>query len=372
MAKPLWYTFSPPTLLASQGQMQLTLLVPELIWPEPEDRETLGGLNCPALTTLLTRSQISRRPPQSLEATLTDLFGHGENAPYAALRLRGEPGTPPETEGKHWICADPVHLRFHQDHLVLADSGRLGITPDEAREITSSLNTHFSGTAQFHTGTAERWYLQMEDSSLLDGFDAPPLSAVSGRSVDQLLAENSQNRGLRKLLVESQMLMHAAPANERREAEGRMVINSLWFWGAGQLPERIECPFDGTWSTNPLARGLARAGGAPAHPAPVDAATFFEHAAPDTSHLIVLEDLLGPVQYENGSAYRATLNELETRWFMPLRDALKSGRIKELHIEASTAYAALTWKAKRLDQWKIWRKPMSLQAIALDLAKGSV
>lgn len=28
----------------------LTLLVPELLWPEPEDREVWDGLDCPALS----------------------------------------------------------------------------------------------------------------------------------------------------------------------------------------------------------------------------------------------------------------------------------------------------------------------------------
>ena len=355
--------------------MQLTLLSPELIWPEPEDRDTFETLDCPALSALLARSQSSRRAPQSLEATLSDLFGQGESAPYAALRLLGEAGPVMDVDGKYWLNADPVHLRFHQDHLVLADSGRLGLAPDEARTLVNALNDHFSGIARFHLGTAERWYLQLDDASLLENFAAPPLSSVAGRSVDHLLAENSQARELRKLLVESQMLMHADPVNQQREAQGRMAINSLWMWGAGTLPPRIESPlespFDGTWSTNPLARGLARAAGAPAHPVPVDAATFFEHAAPDTHHLIVLEDLLGPVQYENGEAYRKALAALEKSWFAPLRNALKSGKIRRLRIEASTAYATLTWQSQRVDQWKIWRQPQTLLALAQALAKGS-
>ena len=349
--------------------MQLTLLVPELIWPEPEDRGLLETLDCPALNAVLTRSQRSRRPPQSLEATLTDLFGHSEGAPYAALRLLGEPGPSMEVDGHCWLNADPVHLRFHQNHLVLADSRRLSIALDEAQNLANALNDHFAGIARVHVGTGERWYLQLNDASLLDNFESPPLSSVAGRSVDHLLTENSHARGLRKLVIESQMLLHAHPVNEQREAAGRMPINSLWLWGAGTLPPRIECPFDGTWSTNTLACGLARAAGAPTHPVPFDAATFFDHAAPDTHHLIVLEDVLSPVQYENTDAYSAALAALDVRWFAPLRDALKSGKIQQLRIEASTAYATLTWQSKRFDQWKIWRQPQTLIALAQELAK---
>ena len=37
--------------------LRITLLVPELLWPEPEDREAWDGLVCPALATLLARGR---------------------------------------------------------------------------------------------------------------------------------------------------------------------------------------------------------------------------------------------------------------------------------------------------------------------------
>ena len=86
----------------------------------------------------------------------------------------------------------------------------------------------------------------------------------------------------------------------------------------------------------------------------------------------MLEDLLSPVQYENGKAYAAALNDLESRWFAPLRAALGAGKITELRIEASTAYAALAWQSTRQDQWKLWRRPQPLAALAGELAKASV
>ena len=149
-----------------------------------------------------------------------------------------------------------------------------------------------------------------------------------------------------------------------------MSINSLWLWGAGELPARRESEFDGAWSSNPLARGLALAAGIPAHPLPLDATTFLEHTSPDTQHLIVLEDLLASVQSENGEAYRHTLAGLEERWFAPLHKALTSGKIKRLCIEASTAYATLSWTSARIDQWKLWRRSLPLSKLAQELAKG--
>ena len=174
---------------------------------------------------------------------------------------------------------------------------------------------------------------------------------------------------MRKLLNEIQTFLHANPVNQQRENAGLLPINSLWLWGAGRLPERIESDFDGVWSTDPLALGLARAAGVPTHPVPVDAATFFAHAAPDTQQLVILDDLQGPVQYEDGAAYRKAIAALEQRWFAPLQKALAAGQFKQLRIVATTAYATLNWESTRLDQWKFWQRPQPLANLAKKLAK---
>ena len=355
--------------------MQLTLLVPELIWPEPEDREALDALACPALNTLLARSALSRRPPQSLEATLTDAFGLPEGAPYGALRRLGEGSEGGTASGLAadtcWLCADPVHLRFQQNQLILADSGSFGIELDEAQAIAGELNRHFAGVGSFHVAAADRWYLQLAATSGPETLDVPPLSAVAGRRVEQQLPSTPQTAGLRRLLNEAQMVLHGHPVNAARESAGHLPINSLWLWGAGALPQRLESRFDGVWSGNPLALGLGRAAGVPTHAVARDAATLLANGAPDSHHLVVLEDLLGPVQYQDDDAYRTALLALEERWFAPLRQALTSGKISPLRLEASTAYGALRWESRRSDQWKLWRRTQPLDSIALALARSS-
>lgn len=370
-------SFVTPTPSLRQGHMQLSLLVPELIWPNPEDRDTLDPLDCPALAALIARGRQEMRTAQSLEATLGDAFGHVNGAPYAPFRLLGEANGLVEASAGHWLNADPIHLRFHQNLLVLSDSASFGIELDEARAFADALNEHLAGVGRFHVGAADRWYLQLADSSGLEDLDTPPLSAMIGRSIDRFLPDSPTLQGLRQLLNEAQMVLHAHPLNQQREEAGRPPVNGLWLWGGGRLPARresdsdSESDFDGVWSINPLAKGLARAAGVPTHPVPVDAATLLEHAASATHHLVVLEDLLGPVHYENAADYRAAMNELEKNWFAPLLAALKAGHIRRLRIEASTAYAAVAWESRRSDHWKFWRRLPTLSAIAKKLAKES-
>ena len=349
--------------------MQLTLVVPELIWPEPDDRESLDALPCPGLHRLIARSRLRQRPPQSLEATLCDAFGLAENAPYAAFRVYGEDHEPVAGTAC-WLCADPVHLRLHQERLILADGGSLGIALAEAQAIVDELNRQFSDLGTFHVAAPDRWYLQLAGNTDLGDFVVLPLSAVAGRSVGRQLPETPEARWLRQLLNEVQMVLHQHPANEQREEQGRSTINSLWMWGAGVLPPLPARDFAGVWSEHPLARGLGRAFALPVHRVPSDAAALLAEATPGSCQLLVLDSLQSPVQYEDGAAYRRQLGELDGRWFAPLQKALAAGRLQRLRLEASTAYATLAWESSRHEQWRWWRRPQPLAAIAQVLARG--
>ena len=348
--------------------MQLTLVVPELVWPEPDDRDTLDTLSSPGLSTFLARSRLSRRPPQSFEATLCDAFGLPEGAAYAAFRVLGEAAGPRDRDAC-WLCADPVHLRLHQERLILADGASLAIELDEARAIVDELNRYFSEVGRFHVAAAERWYLQLAGGSELGQFDVLPLSAVAGRSVDRQLPETSEARWLRQLLNEAQMVLHQHPANAKREVDGRSTINSLWLWGGGRLPARVAGAYSGIWSGLPLARGVGQAHDIPVHDLPPDgAAELLASASRGSRHLVVLDALQSPVQYENGDAYRSELLGLEERWFAPLQKALAGGRLEQLRLEASTAYATLSWAGDRRTQWKLWQRPQALADTARALA----
>ena len=364
--------------------MQLTLVIPELIWPEVEDG-VLDRADCPALATLLARCRLSERPPQSLEATLADALSPPSSpAPYAVWRLLGEGdtgGRPAEVDDGCWLCCDPVHLHFHQQHMILADSGSFAITLAEARSLADELERQLPELGHFHVAAADRWYLRLADPTLADGLQTRPLSLVAGRRVDHLLPETTASRALRSRLNEAQMLLHAHPVNAQREAAGALPINSLWLWGAGTLDQSAQSPaqsrtpshaeaFAAVWADTPLALGLARQRGAQAHKLPADADALLAQATRGGHHLALLDALHVAVQYENGDDYRAALAQVDARWIAPLRAALAAGRIDRLRIEAPTAYATLTWQSTRGDQWKLWRRARPLAALARALAAG--
>ena len=101
------------------------------------------------------------------------------------LRLRGEV----TYSTKAWLCADPVHLRFHQERIILADAGAFELEIDEAQAIIASLNNEFVDIGQFHAATSRRWYLNL--NATVDHV-SEPISAVAGRRVDSELPKVTQ------------------------------------------------------------------------------------------------------------------------------------------------------------------------------------
>jgi len=343
--------------------VRLTLLVPELIWPEPNDQLTLRKMAAPGFEWLAARAAFSRLPRRAFEDVLAMQFGLTD-APFGALRLHGEAGKNPTSDG-HWLCADPVHLRFHHERIVLADAGAFEIELDEAHAIAGALNAEFGDIGQFHVAAARRWYLRLNAAQ---PHHAEPMSTVAGRRLDDELTD--KNGPLTRWLNEVQMFLHGHPVNARRQAEGKPAVNSLWLWGGGNLPEIPEPPFTALCSDNPLAIGLALAAGIEAPPCPASLATLLADAAPDDHPLVVLDSLLPPVLYENGDDWRNAFAALDRDWFVPLGDAL-GRKIDTLTLIAPTIYGQLTWRLHGKDRWKFWRKGAALPSIAKGLAEGT-
>ena len=280
--------------------MHLTLLVPELIWPEPADQHALGKLAAPGFEWLLARARPERQARRPFETALADCFGLAA-APFGPLRLLGEGSE--DARAGHWLCADPVHLRLYQERIVLADASAFDLAADEAEALVAALNAEFADVGEFRAASAGRWYLRLNTPV---AHPVAPLSAVAGRRVAGEI--NSSALPLTRWLNEVQMFLHTHPLNAQREQAGQPAINSLWLWGGGRLPDTMAPSFSAVFSGDPLAIGLARAAGLPAHDRPASLAAL--PATTGKNPLVILDQLLPTVSGEDGESIGVNCNRL--------------------------------------------------------------
>ncbi len=382
--------------------MHLTLLVPELIWPEPGDTLTLGKLDLPGIEWLLGRMALTPAPRQPYEALLGALGGRQASplTNLASLRWQGEaaldqgPGEQradqakiaPSTSPTPLLCADPVHLRFHHERIVLADAGAFELELAEAEALAAALNAQFADIGRLEVVTPRRWYLHL--ATAVD-HPAPPLSAVTGRRMDSELADKTT--ALYRWLNEVQMVLHQHPVNAARSQRGQPAVNSLWLWGGsnaaspslgaassgavsqGAVPAGSASPDSHTQSPDlvvsddPLAIGLARQVGAASQSATrLDELVTGRWQRP----LVHLDQLLPPVSYEDPHAWREAWRALDADWFQPLRGQLGKS-VKKLDLIAPTIYGCLRGRVTAHARWQFWKPARPLAELAKTLAESS-
>lgn len=333
--------------------MQIHLVIPGLIWPGASAVSPVAGLELPALSQLLgagTRQLQAFRP---LDQELARVFGlplpdqAAGALPLAALRRLGEAAGPADATGAHWLCADPVHLSFAREHLLLTDLEGDELASGEIAALLDTLNTQFSDLGQFEAAAPTRWYLRLTTPSPAHFY---PLHDVIGRPIKDFLPEGDDARRWQRALNEIQVVLHNHPVNQAREADGRRSVNSLWFWGAGSLPATPPRPAAAVQTRDLIAAGFARAAGI--EPSPPDLTGALRQ---DT--LVFLDSLLKPAMQLDIDRWRDALATLERDWFAPLRAAQRAGRIDRFTLTAPGDRGTLSLTIDRADRWKFWRRP---------------
>lgn len=341
--------------------MHCQLLVPDLFWPDRDERDIYRELETPALQQLLAKGRSRHEPVGQVEAWLCDRFNVDRQAdwpvaPYSLLADGGQPGD------HHWLRADPVHLKASRDQVVLADSGTFAISQQEAESLTDALNAHFSSEGMsFYPLRPDRWYLHAEPAPALE---TTALAEAAGKSVDPLLPRGADSLRWRARLNEMQMLLHGHPVNDEREQAGKMPINSVWLWGGGTMRPVRPAPYTSVWARDAFAAGLAQASHALAPALPADAPRLLAAAAAEGVSLVLLDQLRGAAQYGDAHGWRASLLELERDWFAPLLDALRQERIGMLTLHALGPDGTLSVETARGDLRRFWRRAKPLADFA--------
>lgn len=336
------------------------LLIPSLFWNKFSQPEIDHDLQLSAIETLLAKSSQTQQPSQGMEAWLCNAFGitKQQNWPIAPIMLQAEDTDLVSAGNDYWLRADPVHLRIEQNHILLADSQMFQISIKEANQLADIFNQHFKkdGLVFLPLGP-DRWYVRIKKTP---DIRLHTLNQIAGTNINNFLPTGDDKTVWHNRFNEIQMLLHEHPINQARQARGELVINSLWFWGGGNMPQSIISPYTHIWSNDLLPRALAEISNTQYANLRNDAKAWQENAEYG-NHLIVLDALWRNTQYNNVYGWREDLKAYEQNWFAPFYIALKKGQISQLTLTAIEEDTNKEFTINRKNLWKFWNlsKPFS-------------
>jgi hypothetical protein len=330
--------------------MHCELVIPGLFASPPAARAA-------GLELLLARGRCASTESQPLETWLAEAFGLGDKPlPAGALTLLGA-GEDPGTDC--WSRADPVDLRLLRDRVILVPGAALRIRDEEASALCEALNSHFGGRMAVRALGADRWVARFENE--VDIGAGSPLE-LSGRDVELVRPAAAGASFSHRILNEAQMVLHAHPVNEAREARGEPAINSVWLWGAGR-PAKLQTErWHSVSADDPLALGLARAAGIRHRALGQSAREWLERMPEDGRHLVVLDALRVPLALGATGEYGDAVAAIEKEWAAPLLAALRRGRVGMVSIHVPDAAECAAYETIRGDLRRFWRRPKPLES----------
>ncbi|MGN6513756.1 MAG: phosphoglycerate mutase [Lysobacteraceae bacterium] len=244
--------------------------------------------------------------------------------PVAALTRQRDAG---DAAGAQWLRADPAHARPDINGVRLLGIGEaLQPTQADVDALLPALRPLF-GDAGFmlDAPAPSRWYLRLSPGVALPSFAGP--DAALGDDLFEHLPDGPEGRRWRALLSEAQVLLHNHPRNAERAAAGLPAINSLWFWGAGALPDQVRSPHARVRSHDPLLEALAGAAGIGGDAARGDGGVLLDYRAL--------------------AAFDATFLE----WIA----SAAAGKLSRLVLDFADG---ARWEVRRAQRWRFWRRAM--------------
>lgn len=332
--------------------MHLTLFVPDLLWPDLMHDSAFDFPGSGTLARVLALADVFQLPLGKIDAwetRLAGLFGFThEDAdrplPLAALRNLGNGLS---ADGL-MLCTDPINLNFMHQVMVLSPIAADSLNESDVTALLQSLNEEFTGEGHFsacpNADNAGQWSFAPQ-SGTSDLPNLTPCSRLSGRRIDADETRAMLDRHGLVWINRIQMCLSQHPVNQRREAAGLPLINSLWPWGLGKWESDHTPPaqFAAAYGESALLKGLCASTQTPR----LDAGARF---TPGTGHHLVT-DLTSnhAVSLDDLSAWQSAIAQLVTAWIAPALASLSDsrGELQSLTLISTDPVTERCWRLDR-------------------------
>ena len=253
--------------------------------------------------------------------------------PAAAATRQRDRG---DAAGSAWLRVDPAYVRpdINGARLMAIGDG-LQLDAADAESLLQPLRPLFGDSGMPIDATLPaRWYLRIDPGAPLPVF-ADPDQALGADLFDHL-PPGDAGRRWRALLSEAQVTLHQHPVNAERASRGLVPINSVWFWGAGRLPDHVACLTDAVSTDDEVVAAFATLAQVPVTPVPSHwPGPHQAHPAFDLRHA-------------------RRLDLLCSRWLSPAVADMRRGRV-ELTFAFDDGHRLLVRRSQAL---RFWRRPL--------------
>jgi len=337
----------------------VTVLLPRLSgWASQLTQEQ----RYPALETFLARATARSPLADSLDPLRLKLFGlePGPGVPVAAL-CRLADGLLDVADTRYCLRLDPVVLQADMSRVMLLRSGLDGFPPDYQQQVSEVVQEVLAvENLVLQDGVSGYWTLKLP---MDPDVQFTSLDDALGADIADCLPAGPTGQRWKKLTNEIQMALHACAANQQRRQLGEAVINSVWFWGGGSLPQDTgKSRFNLVVCVDPVSKGLARLQAIPQQGLQEFLEQLRQHdsgktlPAGDVNAKSILVDWAVPAT-EHQNAEPVTPKGLEELLVVLMHHLNRSGGSIELHCPEQS------WLLRRRDFWQLWkrRQPLAQQ-----------
>ncbi len=339
----------------------LTVFIPGLFGPDiaihPDDLPSL-----PSLNWFLTKGEHKTIKALSPSYGLCELFGlsskEDRDQPIAAISRLSDDNQHPQG---FWLRADPVHVSADRDGLILIDNNQFNLSQHDALALAADINMLLEPyDLELEVPVPYRWYLRVHDDLKLR---TTPVDSIVGQDILPYMPSGDDRINLIQLMNDIQMTLHDSEINKKREQEKALPINSVWFWGYGELPKIISRQWSFIISDEMLAKGLSMIAATPFKELPENY-NDIEKTGTSYNGLIIITAFQKFSYYHDLEGWIEALLHYESNWFSPLLNALKRNEFDQLNIKTESRSINLD-KGSR---YKIWKKRKTIAY--MDVGKG--
>ena len=326
---------------------KIQLILPGLFdLPLSELAPGLIADNLPALNRILRLASPRPNPAFSIDAILRRALALDESTPGLPLAQACAPPTQPKSS--RLLLFQAVHLRPDLHSAIIAPIQHDREDLNDISIIISDLKDLFK--VDCNIVEVDRGLFLMD----LKAFDAPlhypHILSVLGKIANPYIEQSRQHLGWYKLLNEMQMFLHQHEVNQGRGRRGLLPINSLWFWGGGERPAKIDNSlawYCDDWLLNRFAESLGLAF------EPLD---NLVNLHPSGNAAVIDLRLLELLKTGTTTELDQLLLDIDDRLLQPLLRSVERDR-KNLRLRAGYEFDLELAPGAKL---KFWRRPRTL------------